>query len=213
MGGKSSKPLAKKTLTTLCSETNFDAGTIKRLYVAFHVISSTVKDDGVIDAQEFQTSIGFHSSKFCHRIFQLFDGDGDMFINFEEFVRAMNVLKLPSDSDMETLVEEKLKFSFQVYDEDKDNKISKEELCNAFMDVMDTRDITVTEEQKQAIVNATFKQAKTQNADFITYDEYRNLIKSNPSSLENFIQAYSVDIDAALQNAAVMHKAGKTQKK
>ena len=136
-----------------------------------------------------------------------------MFINFEEFVRAMNVLKLPSDSDMETLVEEKLKFSFQVYDEDKDNKISKEELCNAFMDVMDTRDITVTEEQKQAIVNATFKQAKTQNADFITYDEYRNLIKSNPSSLENFIQAYSVDIDAALQNAAVMHKAGKKQKK
>ena len=106
-----------------------------------------------------------------------------------------------------------LKFSFQVYDEDKDNKISKVELSNAFSDVMDTRNITITKAQLAAVVNATFKQASTANADFITYEEYRSLIKSNPNSLQNFIAAYSVDIDAALQNAAAMHRAAKQKKK
>ena len=214
MGGKHGKPLPRKVLTSLTQETNFDAGTVKRLHIAFHIISSTVKDDGVIDAEEFQTAIGFHSAKFCRRIFQLFDGDDDLLINFEEFVKAMNILMLPSASnDKDGLVEEKLKFSFQVYDEDKDNKISKVELSNAFSDVMDTRNITITKAQLAAVVNATFKQASTANADFITYEEYRSLIKSNPNSLQNFIAAYSVDIDAALQNAAAMHRAAKQKQK
>jgi Ca2+-binding EF-hand superfamily protein len=144
----------------------------------------------------------------------VFDGDDDLLINFEEFVKAMNILMLPSASnDKDGLVEEKLKFSFQVYDEDKDNKISKVELSNAFSDVMDTRNITITKAQLAAVVNATFKQASTANADFITYEEYRGLIKSNPNSLQNFIAAYSVDIDAALQNAAAMHRAAKQKKK
>ena len=87
------------------------------------------------------------------------------------------------------------------------------ELSNAFSDVMDTRNITITKAQLAAVVNATFKQASTANADFITYEEYRSLIKSNPNSLQNFIAAYSVDIDAALQNAAAMHRAAKQKKK
>ena len=172
-----------------------------------------MKDDGVIDAEEFQTAIGFRSATFCRRIFQLFDGDGDMFINFEEFVRAMDVLKLPTSSGREKSIEEKLKFSFQVYDEDKDDRISKEELANAFSDVMETRDIAITKEQMSAVINATFKQAKTANADYITYEEYSSLIKCNPNSLQNFMQAYSVDIDAALQNAAAMHRAEKKKRK
>ena len=137
----------------------------------------------------------------------LFDSDGDGQINFEEFIGGISMMCEQGDFT------QKVQFSFQVYDEDKDDRISKEELANAFSDVMETRDIAITKEQMSAVINATFKQAKTANADYITYEEYSSLIKCNPNSLQNFMQAYSVDIDAALQNAAAMHRAEKKKRK
>ena len=209
MGGKNTKPLPKKEVLALCEETYFDAGTVQRMHGAFKYISASVKDDGIIDPEEFQLAIGFNSLTFCRRIFQLVDGDGDMRINFREFVKSVSTLvsiKEVPEEQRDDLIEEKLKFSFQVYDEDQDNRISREELSGALRDVMESREIAVEDEHIECIVNATFDQAATEHADYITYDEYKRLITNNVRSFERFLQAYSVDVDAALQNAAAMNR-------
>ena len=209
MGGKPVKMLPKSTLLRLSESTRFDIGTIQRMHVAFNYISSSVKDDGIIDPEEFQLALGFSSLKFCQRIFQLIDGDGDMKIDFNEFVSSMSILVSLNEVDereRDDLIEEKLKFSFQVYDEDKDDKISTAELARALQDVMDSRGIFISDRDLAYVVRATFAQASVEQEDVITYDEYKRLVVNNPASLATFLQAYSVDVDASLQNAVALHK-------
>lgn len=70
---------------------------VKALYAQF--VSLKGEDMGSstglnITAAEFQAALGFRDggSVFLQRIFQLFDGNGDGVVNFEEFMHSIAVL-------------------------------------------------------------------------------------------------------------------------
>lgn len=70
---------------------------VKALYAQF--VSLKGEDIGSstglnITAAEFQAALGFRDggSVFLQRIFQLFDGNGDGVVNFEEFMHSIAVL-------------------------------------------------------------------------------------------------------------------------
>jgi len=179
MGGANSKGLKRKELEELHKRTHFTIEQIQDLYRHFKSISSSVSDDGVIDKKEFQQALGLQDSLFVDRMFKLFDCNDDGGINFTEFICGLSVF-CPSGT-----TEEKLRFSFDIYDFDHDGHISKRELHMMLEASLVENHMSLSEEQIGALVEATFKEADADGDGLIDCEEYRKMVQKHPSMIKN----------------------------
>jgi len=176
MGNKGST-LKKKTIKELVSTTHFTEEEVKLLYEHFKKISSSEEDDDVIDKKEFQLAVGFKESLFMDQMFQLFDNNHDGAITFTEFLTGLSILCTKGTMD------EKLAFSFRIYDFDKDGLISKGELRRMLSASLLENDLKMSEENITALVEATFQEGDLDKDDHINFEEYRQLVSNHPSML------------------------------
>lgn len=181
MGNQSSsnKKLKKQELNRLIKETHFDMDEVIKLYEQFRSISSSREDDGVIDKTEFKNSLGLKDSLFVDRMFALFDEDGDGTIDFREFICGLSVFCEKGTID------EKLKFSFRIYDFDGDGCISRDELYQLLKASLVENSLGIPEEQLSSLVDATFAEADTDGDGKISFEEYRVLVTKHPSMIGN----------------------------
>lgn len=68
----------------------------------------------------------------------------------------------------------KLKFAFQLYDQDKDGKISRDELLKVLRDMLG---LQVTEEQLESIADRTIQEADLDRDDAISFEEFRKSLE------------------------------------
>ncbi|XP_070761291.1 calcineurin B homologous protein 2 isoform X2 [Enoplosus armatus] len=68
----------------------------------------------------------------------------------------------------------KLKFAFQLYDQDRDGKISRAELLQVLREMLG---IQVTEEQLQSIAERAIQEADLDRDDAISFDEFRKSLE------------------------------------
>ncbi|XP_006789595.1 guanylyl cyclase inhibitory protein [Neolamprologus brichardi] len=81
---------------------------------------------GLIALHEFQRhfcdgTVGSESAEYAEQIFRTLDSNGDGVVDFREYVMAISML-------IEGSAVEKLRWSFKLYDKDRDGAISKEEM-------------------------------------------------------------------------------------
>merc|ERR1712127_464902 len=113
MGAKSSKDrLCKEDLDFLKSNTHYDEDTIQEWYKGFKQDCP----DGRLDPTSFMKIYSKcfpsgNANEFCDHVFRTFDVDKNGFIDFKEFLLAIDVTSSGSP-------EEKLNWAFSMYDVD-----------------------------------------------------------------------------------------------
>eukprot|EP00771_Trimastix_marina_P000159 gnl/Trimastix_PCT/1167.p1 GENE.gnl/Trimastix_PCT/1167~~gnl/Trimastix_PCT/1167.p1 ORF type:complete len:257 (+),score=33.00 gnl/Trimastix_PCT/1167:127-897(+) len=170
MGNKQAA-LRKKQLEELEKRTHFDRNEINQLLDHFRSIAR----GGVIDKESFKAALGLRDDLFADRIFCCFDENLDGTIDVNEFLVGLSVLCSRGT------FEEKLRFSFKVYDFDHDGNIDQSELEQILKAVLMTSDGTLTEEQITEAVGSMFSEADTDGNGMIDFDEYRTLVLKNPT--------------------------------
>ncbi|KAJ6236842.1 calcineurin b [Anaeramoeba flamelloides] len=170
--------LRKKEIEELMQKTKFTKEQILLLFDFFKKISAMIIDDDIIDNDEFEEALGLAGSKFATRLFEGFDENGK--VDFDEFCLA-----LVPFSDQGT-IEDRVYFSFQVYDINGNGQIEKSELFLLLNSCLEDQfKLSLGENELQNIVDQTFNEIDTDGSGTIDYEEYMIYAKLHPKIMEN----------------------------
>ena len=174
----SKKKFSKEDIKELATHTHFTAEQISKLYSHFKGVSNSDDHNYKINLHEFQTALQLPSTDFTERIFAAFDTDDSSEIEFDEFVLGLSALT------PDATIEEKATFCFGVYDIDGNGHIEKGELKQILtFSLGSNSSVHLSEQQIDAVVEATFKQMDTDNNGGISLQEFIQAAKQNPSIL------------------------------
>ena len=100
-------------------------------------------------------------------------------------------------------LEEKLRFSFQIYDVDGDGTIDKSELASMLKaSLMDS--FHLSDEQINELVEATFKEVDVNGDGHISFEEYSAMVQKHPQIIKNM----NINIDSLTSDSPSSSSSG-----
>ncbi|XP_041730939.1 calcineurin B homologous protein 2 isoform X2 [Coregonus clupeaformis] len=153
---------------------------IVRLYDRFEALDK--EKTGHLRPQDFGAINRLAMNPIGDRIIGAFFSPGQETVDFHSFVRILAHFRpadknRPKDPSMPEPVNNrtsKLKFAFQLYDQDKDGKISRAELLQVLRSMLEMQ---VTEEQLESIADRTIQEADLDKDDAISFEEFRKSLE------------------------------------
>ena len=169
MGSNSSLLLQKEDIQIIAEETGFNPSQIKRLYNRFHSLDKG--DTGVLTKNDLLLIPELHVNPLCDRIIEvLIDDHGrEGKLNFRQFVQVFATFRRGKSNNPTNSKVNKLRFLFNVYDRDKDNKINKNELLSVLKMLVGTH---VSEEILNNLAERTVAEFNVNGENGITFEEF-----------------------------------------
>ncbi|PWA64546.1 calcineurin B-like protein 8 [Artemisia annua] len=166
----------------LASETSFSINEIEALYDLFERLSYAIIEDGRIHKEEFRLALFSNSSMqnlFADRLFESFDIKKNGVIEFDEFVRSLSIFH-PNAPESD-----KIEFMFRLYDLRHTGFIEREELKEMVVALLSEMNVSVSDEDIEAILDKTLLDADLNGDGKIDLEEWKTFISRNPSILKN----------------------------
>lgn len=176
--GAASCKLKKAEVKALTDVTHFSADEIKALWFHFRSIA-TDPSELLMNKSDFQNAMTWRSPVLIDRMFALFDTDADGFINYNEFVKGLSIL----DSKASSL--EKLQFSFNVYDSNRDGYINEDDIYDVTLATVREHDLAISDSDVRRLVRVTLEEANPARPGEISFPEYQRLLTRNPKMLSS----------------------------
>lgn len=177
MGNGGAFSMNQKELQGYVAETNFTIEEIQAIWFHFRSISSLDETTNAINPEEFKNALGMKNATLVDSLFKVFDSDNNGVIDFREFIFGLSVLSSKSSRN------EKISFSFGIYDLDRDGEISRKELTDMLKATADENDLALDEVQLASIVDGTLAEIPG-NAESINLEQYSGLVSTHPSMLQ-----------------------------
>ena len=155
-GAINKHPIKKNELMEMSKITLFKNEIIITFFEFFKKFSSKIKDDGLIDYNEFLSIVKLHDNSFSKHLFYSFDQNKDNCINFREFLKFFSVFE-----NGKTLSQCEL--CFKLFSNPQTNKIERETLINIIQDAISSHEILktyLTQKDIENIVNYTMEKYK-----------------------------------------------------
>ncbi|XP_041851657.1 calcineurin B homologous protein 2 [Melanotaenia boesemani] len=180
MGSTSSSRNHVPNAQELLQETGFSAAHLLRLYERFEFLDRDGR--GQLRPDDFEAVRELAMNPIGGRIIGAFFPPGQETVDFPTFVRILahfrptekNRARDGAQTEPANSRTGKLKFAFQLYDLDRDGKISRAELLQVLRAMMG---IEVTEEQLQSIAERAIQEADLDRDDAISFDEFRKSLE------------------------------------
>ncbi|XP_045929874.1 calcineurin B homologous protein 2 isoform X2 [Micropterus dolomieu] len=180
MGSNSSSVNNIPNAQELMQETGFSAAHILRLHERFEFLDKDKR--GQLSPQDFGALPELALNPIGDRIIGAFFSPGQETVDFASFVRILahfrptetNRTRDGAQQEPVNSKTRKLKFAFQLYDQDRDGKISRAELLQVLRAMLG---IQVTEEQLQSIAERAIQEADLDKDDAISFDEFRKSLE------------------------------------
>uniref|UniRef100_A0A3P9NJT1 Calcineurin-like EF-hand protein 2 n=1 Tax=Poecilia reticulata TaxID=8081 RepID=A0A3P9NJT1_POERE len=160
----------------LLQETGFSAAVLLRLHQRFQFLDKDSR--GHLRSEDLEAELS--ENPMGDRIVGAFFQPGQETVDFPSFVRVLAHFR-PTEKNRTRGGEQpepansrnrKLKFAFQLYDRDRDGKISRTELLQVLREMLG---LQVTEEQLQSIAERAIQEADLDRDHAICFDEFRKV--------------------------------------
>jgi len=131
VGGSKRKRLSRDDLEFLKARTSYDDDTIRKWHKGFRIDcpSGKLTPRKFVEMYKLFFPHG-NAQEFCDHVFRTFDTDKNGFIDFKEFLLAIDVTSAGSPTD-------KLKWAFKMYDVDGNGVIDLEEMTKIVQAIYD----------------------------------------------------------------------------
>ncbi|XP_028922427.1 calcineurin B homologous protein 2 [Ornithorhynchus anatinus] len=182
MGSHGSHLAQVPDLDAIGRETGFSQANLSRLHHRFRALDKDSK--GYLSRQDLQSIGKLAVNPLGDRIVSSFFPAGEERVDFRGFVRVLAHFRpLEDDGGPQTLEnpeplnsrDNKLRFAFQLYDQDRDGKISREEMLQVLRMMVG---VQVTEEQLESIAERTVQEADTDGDGAISFEEFAKSLET-----------------------------------
>ncbi|XP_054992407.1 calcineurin B homologous protein 2 [Sorex araneus] len=185
MGSGSSRAATIPDVDDIRRETGFSQASLLRLYHRFRALDSNKK--GYLSRVDLQQIGALAVNPLGDRIIDSFFRDGNLKVDFRDFARVLahfrpvdeesSAARDPEQPEPLNSRTNKLRFAFQLYDQDRDGKISKHEMLQVLRLMVG---VQVTEEQLESITDRTVQEADEDGDGAVSFLEFtKSLEKMN----------------------------------
>uniref|UniRef100_A0A673IH17 Calcineurin B homologous protein 1-like n=1 Tax=Sinocyclocheilus rhinocerous TaxID=307959 RepID=A0A673IH17_9TELE len=178
MGSTNSTLLKIPNVEVLMQETGFSPAHIIRLHDRFKALDK----EGRGHLWSFSVTKIINKQPLCLEVINNYVNLRKETVDFHTFVKILAHFrpvdkdrpKEPNSPELINSRSNKLKFAFQLYDQDKDGKISRDELLKVLRAMLGMQ---VTEEQLESIADRTIQEADLDRDDAISFEEFRKSLE------------------------------------
>ncbi|XP_027021685.1 calcineurin B homologous protein 1 [Tachysurus fulvidraco] len=180
MGSRASSLLREEDIEEIKKETGFSHSQITRLYSRFHSLDKG--ENGALSREDFQRIPELAINPLGDRIINAFFSEGEDQVNFRGFMRTLAHFRPVEDNEknkdpnIEPLNSRnnKLLFAFRLYDLDRDDKISRDELLQVLRMMVG---VNISDEQLGSIADRTIQEADTNGDMCISFNEFIKVLE------------------------------------